>query len=67
MTRWITYVSAFGLLLAFILGMKYLSYVEQGSFGDGFALGAFLMALVMILGFKLQEREFRRQSEIDDR
>lgn len=67
MTRWIFYGIASALLLAFVLGMKYLANIEGGSFGDGFVAGGAVITCVMLLGLWLQERSYERQSERDER
>lgn len=66
MARWFFYAVCSGLLLAFVLGMKYLANIENGSFGQGFGYGIFIMACIMVLGLWLQQRDFDRQSDKDD-
>lgn len=66
MARWFFYILCSVPLLGFVLGMKYLASIEGGSFGEGFAYGAFVATCVGVLGLWLQERSFKRQSK-DDR
>lgn len=66
MSRWFFYALGSAILLSFVLGVKYLSKIESGTFGDGFVAGGFLMTCVMVLGLWLQQRQFDRQSR-DDR
>jgi hypothetical protein len=67
MARWFFYAVCSALLLGFVLGMKHLASIETGTFGRGFGYGAFIMACIMVLGFWLQQRDFDRQSDEEDR
>jgi hypothetical protein len=66
MSRWITYGICSALLLAFVLGMKYLAGIEDGTFRQGFIAGGFIMACIGVLGLWLQQRNFDRHSDRDD-